>query len=39
MTDVPQEPERASRLEAWALALATAPVALIAVGLVPHVHR
>ncbi len=38
MTDFPHEPERVSRLEAWALALATALVALIAVGIVPHVH-
>ena len=35
MTDFPHEPERISGLEAWALALATA---LIAVGIVPHVH-
>ena len=32
------ESERISRLEAWALALATALVALIAIGIVPHVH-
>jgi hypothetical protein len=38
MTDFPHEPERVSALEAWALALATALVALIAVGVVPHVH-
>jgi hypothetical protein len=38
MTDFPHEPERVSGLEAWVLALATALVALIAVGVVPHVH-
>ena len=38
MTDFPQEPERVSGLEAWALALATALVALIAIGVVPHVQ-
>lgn len=38
MTDFSHEPERISRLETWALAFATALVALIAVGVVPHVH-
>jgi hypothetical protein len=38
MTDFPHKPEHAPGLEAWALALATALVALIAVGVVPHVH-
>ena len=34
----PQQVERVSGLEAWALALAPALVALIAVGVIPHVH-
>jgi hypothetical protein len=38
MSDFPHEPERVSALETWALALATALVALIAIGIVPHVH-
>lgn len=38
MSDVPHKSERVSGLEAWALALATALIALIAVGVVPHVH-
>src|SRR4249920_238792 len=38
MSDFSHEPERISRREAWALALATALVALIAIGIVPHVH-
>jgi hypothetical protein len=38
MSDFPHEPERVSQLEAWTLALATALVALIAVGVIPHVH-
>ena len=38
MSDFPHESERISGLEAWALALATAPVALIAIGIVPHMH-
>ena len=38
MSDVPRKSERVSGLEAWALALATALVALIAVGVIPHVH-
>ena len=38
MTDLPHEPKRVSRLEAWAFVFATALVALIAVGVVPHVH-
>ena len=38
MSDVPHKSERVSGLEAWALALATALVALIAVGVIPHVH-
>jgi hypothetical protein len=36
MSDFSHEPERISRLEAWSLALATALVALIAIGIVPH---
>ncbi|MFZ0346797.1 MAG: hypothetical protein WCE36_00635 [Pseudolabrys sp.] len=35
MSDVPHKSERVSGLEAWALALATALVALIAVGVIP----
>jgi hypothetical protein len=35
MSDFSHEPERISRLEAWSLALATA---LIAIGIVPHMH-
>ena len=38
MTDVPHESDRGPDLESWALALATALVALAAVGLLPHVH-
>jgi len=38
MTDFPHEPKRISRLEAWAFALATTLVALIAIGVVPRVH-
>lgn len=38
MSDFSHEPERISRLEAWSLALATALVALIAIGIVPHMH-
>jgi hypothetical protein len=38
MSDFPHEPERVSPLEAWTLALAAALVALIAIGIVPHVH-
>ena len=38
MTDFPHEPERVSGLEAWAQAFVTALVALIAIGVVPHVH-
>jgi hypothetical protein len=38
MSDFPHEPERVSALETCALALATALVALIAIGIVPHVH-
>ena len=38
MTDFPHEPKRASRLEAWAFALATVLVALIAIGVLPRVH-
>jgi hypothetical protein len=38
MSDFPPKSEPVSGLEAWALALATALVALIAVGVVPHVH-
>ena len=34
MSDFSHEPERISRLETWALALATALVALIAIGIV-----
>ena len=38
MTDFPHKPKRVSRLEAWAFALATTLVALIAVGVLPGVH-
>ena len=38
MSDFPHDSERISGLEAWALALATALVALIAIGIVPHMH-
>lgn len=38
MSDFPHVYERISGLEAWALAFATALVALIAIGIVPHVH-
>jgi hypothetical protein len=38
MSDFPHESERISGLETWALALATALVALIAIGIVPHIH-
>jgi hypothetical protein len=38
MSDFPNKSERVSGLETWALALATALVALIAVGVIPHVH-
>ncbi len=38
MTDLSHEPKRVSRLEAWAFALATVLVALIAIGVVPGVH-
>src|SRR5262245_30773736 len=38
MSDCPHESERISGLEAWAPAFATALVALIAIGIVPHVH-
>ena len=38
MSDFPHEPERISGLEAWALALATAVVARIAIGIVPLMH-
>jgi hypothetical protein len=38
MTDLRHEPKRVSRLEAWAFALATALVVLIAIGVVPGVH-
>ena len=38
MSDFPNESERISGLEAWALAFAMALVALIAIGIVPHVH-
>jgi hypothetical protein len=38
MSDFPHKSERVSGLEACALALATALVALIAVGVVPHVY-
>ena len=37
MTDFPHEPKRVSRLEAWAFALATVLVALIAIGVLPRV--
>jgi hypothetical protein len=38
MSDFSHKSERVSALEAWALALATALVALIAIGVVPHMH-
>jgi hypothetical protein len=38
MSDFPHEPKRISALEAWTLALATALVALIAIGVLPRVH-
>jgi hypothetical protein len=38
MSDFPHKSERVSGLEVWALALATALIALITVGVVPHVH-
>ena len=38
MSDVPRKSERLSGLEAWALTLATALVALISVGVIPHLH-
>jgi hypothetical protein len=38
MADLQHQPKRVSRLEAWAFALATALVALIAIGVVPGVH-
>jgi adenine/guanine phosphoribosyltransferase-like PRPP-binding protein len=38
MSDFPHQSKRVLGLEAWGIALATALVALIAVGVVPHVH-
>jgi hypothetical protein len=38
MTEFPHKSKRVSRLEAWAFALATVLVALIAVGVMPRVH-
>ena len=38
MTEFPHEPKGVSRLEAWAFALATTLVLLIAVGVLPRVH-
>ena len=38
MSDFRHKSKQVSGLEAWALALATALVALIAVGVVPHAH-
>ena len=38
MTGYPHKPKRISRLEAWVFALATALVALIAIGVLPRVH-
>ena len=38
MTEFPHKPKGVSRLEAWAFALATAFVVLIAIGVVPGVH-
>ena len=38
MTESPRKPKGISRLEAWAFALATALVVLIAIGVFPRVH-
>jgi hypothetical protein len=38
MTEFPNKPKRVSRLEAWAFALATTLVALIAIGVLPGVR-
>jgi hypothetical protein len=38
VTEFPHKAKRVSRLEAWAFALATTLVALIAIGVVPGVH-
>jgi len=38
MTNSPHKVKGVSRLEAWAFALATTLVALIAIGVLPGVH-
>ena len=38
MRNVTHKPEQISGLETWAFALATALVALIVIGVVPHLH-
>jgi hypothetical protein len=38
MSDFSHQSERVSGLQSWALAFATALVALIAIGVLPHVH-
>jgi len=38
MSDFSHEPERFRGWKPWSLALATALVALIAIGIVPHMH-
>ena len=38
MTRLPEKPKGVSRLEAWAFALATTLLALIAIGVLPGVH-
>jgi hypothetical protein len=38
MRNVTRKPEHISGLETWAFALATVLVALIVIGVLPHVH-
>ena len=38
MSNPPDKRKRVSRLEAWAFAFATEPVAVITIGVVPTVH-
>jgi hypothetical protein len=38
MRNVTRKPEQISGLEMWAFALATVLVALIVIGVLPHVH-